>query len=378
MPRITSRTRYLFGRILFRIGRADRAVTQFRAALSASPDFVAARLFLAESLAIVGQLDAAIGEYQTLSALMPDWAHGYVTLGTFLCRAQRHDEAIEVLQNAAERDPHDVVIHCNLGASYSAVGRLQDALVAYTTWPTPASVRCRPVVRPRGHVGRARSLAGIGRRPAAGIDDRTKRRFGLSLRSRAGRAGSSHGGRACLSAGVAACAYGFDRTERVRHQTPSRSRATRAGEAGRGNSDPGAARQHSQRPRLLGRSRGWPARRRTGWGGARNGPLRRGAVSRLRSSQRDARLRLDRAASTAGSARSSESWSGTRTESPYALAKRGVALSLMREHTAAVEAFDEVARRDPEFILREPDIAAYAQTSRAAARHKGERGGPAG
>ena len=62
----------------------------------------------------------------------------------------------------------------------------------------------------------------------------------------------------------------------------------------------------------------------------------------------------------------------------HALAKRGVALSLMREHTAAVEAFDEVARRDPEFFLREPDIATYAQASRAAARHEGERGGPAG
>jgi hypothetical protein len=40
-------------------------IERSRAAPLASPDFVGARVFLAESLARVGQLDAAIGEYQS-------------------------------------------------------------------------------------------------------------------------------------------------------------------------------------------------------------------------------------------------------------------------------------------------------------------------
>jgi protein O-GlcNAc transferase len=128
---IGCRFRYLVGLAWMRRGKTEQAAAQFRAVVDTCPDFIGARTYLPWTLLELGRLDEAVREYQELVRRAPDYAEGHAGLGVALQRLNRHDEAIAAFRDAIERDPADRLTYHNLGVSLRARGELQDSLVAY-------------------------------------------------------------------------------------------------------------------------------------------------------------------------------------------------------------------------------------------------------
>ena len=128
---IRCRFRYLLGLASMRRGQTERAAAQFRTIVDACPDFIGARTYLPWTLLELGRLDEAVREYQELVRRAPDYAEGHAGLGVALQRLNRHDEAIDAFRAAIDRDPNDRLTYHNLGVSLRARGELQDSLVAY-------------------------------------------------------------------------------------------------------------------------------------------------------------------------------------------------------------------------------------------------------
>jgi Flp pilus assembly protein TadD len=95
------------------LGRAEDAVTHFRATAALRPGVAAAHFNLATALTVAGQLDAAVGEYRAALRLRPDYAGAHNNLGTVLAAQGRIAEAIGHFREAVRHDPANVQAHRN-------------------------------------------------------------------------------------------------------------------------------------------------------------------------------------------------------------------------------------------------------------------------
>ncbi|WP_238113771.1 tetratricopeptide repeat protein [Yoonia sp. I 8.24] len=104
------------------------AESDFRAALALQPDHPMVLNYLGYSLVERGEkLDEALGMLETAADARPDSGAIIDSLGWVLFQLGRYDEAVGLLENAAALAPVDAVVNDHLGDVYWAVGRTIEA-----------------------------------------------------------------------------------------------------------------------------------------------------------------------------------------------------------------------------------------------------------
>lgn len=118
---------YLDAVVLYRLARHDEAAGQFRRALALSPDYLPARIKLADAAFRIGRMDEAreIFEALRLGALTRPFAE--YGLGLIAAGEGRHEAAITHLLRAIELFPEWGEAHYALALSYNRLGRIEDA-----------------------------------------------------------------------------------------------------------------------------------------------------------------------------------------------------------------------------------------------------------
>ena len=121
--------RYLDAVVLRRLARPDQAVSALREALARAPDYLPAKLTLAEALLEAGDLDNARRAFEGLSdpASAPAVQFG---LGTIAAREGRHSDAVTHLGRAIALYPEFAAAHYAVARAYRALGRREDAEAA--------------------------------------------------------------------------------------------------------------------------------------------------------------------------------------------------------------------------------------------------------
>src|SRR5712692_234255 len=118
---------YLDAVVLQRLARHADAAARFEAALRRSPDYLPARVKVAEALLDAGDLERA---KRAFAALGPEPAAGPAAelgLGRIAAAGGRHDEAVAHLERAVTLFPEWGAAHYALALSYRALGRRDDA-----------------------------------------------------------------------------------------------------------------------------------------------------------------------------------------------------------------------------------------------------------
>jgi tetratricopeptide (TPR) repeat protein len=120
---------YLDAIVLQRLARPAEAARQLKAALPRSPDYLPARLKLAEALLDAGELDESRRLLTALTdpACAPAVQYG---LGRIAAIEKRHADAVEYLQRAVALFPEFGAAHYALALSYRALGRGEEAQAA--------------------------------------------------------------------------------------------------------------------------------------------------------------------------------------------------------------------------------------------------------
>jgi tetratricopeptide (TPR) repeat protein len=117
---------YLDAVVLQRRARPMEAAVQLEAALAITPDYVPARMKLAEALLDGGNLQDSQALFSALTD--PDCAPAVAFgLGRIAAAQGRHEAAVEYLQRAIALFPEFGAAHYALALSYRALGRREDA-----------------------------------------------------------------------------------------------------------------------------------------------------------------------------------------------------------------------------------------------------------
>lgn len=154
--------RGMLGRLLMQIGRPEEALQEFRTARDSGGDPTSLGLMIARALISIGSKEearrelealvmaaprqaeafamlgnlaedrddwaAAAGAYQRLAALRPSDVDVRVQLGYALLKAERADEAVVALRDAAAADPANERAHAILVRALRTAGRYSEAL----------------------------------------------------------------------------------------------------------------------------------------------------------------------------------------------------------------------------------------------------------
>jgi tetratricopeptide (TPR) repeat protein len=134
--------RYLDAVVLQRLARQREAAAQLREVLALSPDYLPARVKLAEALLESGELEESRTRFRSLVNEPAATPAAEVGLGRIAAAERQHEAAIEHLQRAVALFPELGAAHYALALSYRALGRLdeaRDALARHAqfgaTWP---------------------------------------------------------------------------------------------------------------------------------------------------------------------------------------------------------------------------------------------------
>ncbi len=118
---------YLDAVVLYRLARYEEAAGQFRRALALSPDYLPARVKLADAAFRTGLTDEARRIYEALRSGPLTQPFAEYGLGLIAAGEGRHEAAITHLQRAIDLFPQWGEAHYALALSYSRLGRPQDA-----------------------------------------------------------------------------------------------------------------------------------------------------------------------------------------------------------------------------------------------------------
>ncbi|HET9864743.1 MAG TPA: winged helix-turn-helix domain-containing protein [Steroidobacteraceae bacterium] len=122
-----------------------QAITLYRQAIEADPEFALAKVWLARSLAnqryfTSRPIEELAPEIETLldeaEKTAPDLADVYVVRGGFLVAMRRRDEAMRNMRRALELNPNSVTAANALGYYYLTAAQPRDALTYYTVAST--------------------------------------------------------------------------------------------------------------------------------------------------------------------------------------------------------------------------------------------------
>jgi tetratricopeptide (TPR) repeat protein len=99
---------------LFKQGKLDEAVGEFRQAVAADPGYGAAQLNLAYAYDQLGRVDEAIAAYQRAIELEPGNVTAFNNLGVLYMKKGLDDEAIQTFERGLKTDPSSAEIQKNL------------------------------------------------------------------------------------------------------------------------------------------------------------------------------------------------------------------------------------------------------------------------
>jgi tetratricopeptide (TPR) repeat protein len=118
---------HLDGIVLRRLARFEEAAEQFKKASAASPEYLASRVGVAESLFEAGDLQESGGAFRQLSGDSRAEPSAELWLGRIEATNDRHDQAIPHFERAVALAPDFGAAYYALALSYRAVGRNTDA-----------------------------------------------------------------------------------------------------------------------------------------------------------------------------------------------------------------------------------------------------------
>lgn len=124
-------THYSVGSELLERGRAREALPELERAVATSPDFVPARVRLADALRETGDPARALALYDLAIARAPDFADAHVGRGLALLALGRQAEGIAAYERALALDPRHADAHNDLGNVRVAQRRSADAIAHY-------------------------------------------------------------------------------------------------------------------------------------------------------------------------------------------------------------------------------------------------------
>jgi Tfp pilus assembly protein PilF len=127
------------GRALAALHRPLESVRFFRKALALDPNYIPARMSLADSLADDGKNAEAAIEYRKVLQLDPGDEDAHCNLACALAAQGQTAEALAQLQQALRLRPSDASAHCNLGNLLTDQGKLDEAAAEYR-----AALRSKP------------------------------------------------------------------------------------------------------------------------------------------------------------------------------------------------------------------------------------------
>jgi len=118
---------YLDAVVLQRLARHDEAVTRLEQTLAASPDFLPARVRLAEARLDVGELEKSRRDFEALVREPQAEPAARVGLGRIAAAQGRHADAVTEFERAVALFPELGAAYYALSRSYVALGRTADA-----------------------------------------------------------------------------------------------------------------------------------------------------------------------------------------------------------------------------------------------------------
>jgi tetratricopeptide (TPR) repeat protein len=119
------------GRIFEQAGNLDQAVTAFRKAMEADPDYVPARVSLVQGLIYRGKTEEAIPEAKKLADAYPANGEAQLLYGRLLLQKGEFVAAVQPLEKATQSLPGSAEAHAFLGTAMQYTGGSAGALEAY-------------------------------------------------------------------------------------------------------------------------------------------------------------------------------------------------------------------------------------------------------
>lgn len=119
------------GNVLFRQGRRDESIAQFRQALEIEPAYPDAHNGLGFALLQQGQLNDAMDHFASALKTKPDAAAVHNNFGMALLQANRIPEAVEHFRQAVTIEPGLVEAHNNYGYALLRSGKPEAAIAQY-------------------------------------------------------------------------------------------------------------------------------------------------------------------------------------------------------------------------------------------------------
>ncbi|MDE2928863.1 MAG: tetratricopeptide repeat protein [Acidobacteriota bacterium] len=116
---------YCLGIIQGRLGKPAEASSSLRLAVQLKPDYLPARLALAEALRKLGELEESRELYLRIVTDRPESASAWAGLGRISWEAGEVSEAVENYQKAVDRFPRYGAAHYALGLAHRSLGNLE-------------------------------------------------------------------------------------------------------------------------------------------------------------------------------------------------------------------------------------------------------------
>jgi tetratricopeptide (TPR) repeat protein len=115
------------GKLAFEARRFTEAAVEFRKAVAAGPDNVAARINLGVTLSQLGDAQAATEQFEEAIRIDPRRVNAHYNLAILLAGQNQHEKAIAHLQSAMAIEPNDSSVQFLLGSELVKVGRCREA-----------------------------------------------------------------------------------------------------------------------------------------------------------------------------------------------------------------------------------------------------------
>ena len=121
-------TQYLLAQALHKTGQLKEAVSHYRLAAKARPDYTEAHSNLGVAVAAMGNRDEAIEHYEQALRTDPDYSPAHYNLANALEAHGKLDDAVRHYERALQIDPNDTRTHNNLALALRAQGKLTEAI----------------------------------------------------------------------------------------------------------------------------------------------------------------------------------------------------------------------------------------------------------
>lgn len=119
------------GSMCAQAGKFAEAIDNYQRAIQIKPDFALGYLNLGTVLQKQGKFDDAIAQFNKTLELKPDCIEAYGKLGNLLIGREKFDEAIAQYQKVIQMQPDAVEAHFNFGTALLEQGKIYQAIAAF-------------------------------------------------------------------------------------------------------------------------------------------------------------------------------------------------------------------------------------------------------